>query len=918
MLRRLCLCVLLALAIACFFTAEAPAGGLTAWVRDGRSVVLFADTVRLRLTFYTPDIVRVDFLPSPATVLDSSFVLIRDTTNAVLPDILDADSLLTVSSTALTVRCRKDSLRLTFLDAGGRLLLADHPLGGFAAGPAMRSVGFSIQNTEHYYGTGERGLPVELRGYAFDSYNTQIGGYTGPLPTMNTNVPFIASSQGYAIYFENTYPGRFDIGASDPAMFTYKANGGELSYFLIAAPDVPAQLERYTWLTGRQPLPPRWAFGFIQSKYGYHNDAEARSMVQTMRQERIPCDGIVLDLFWFRNMGDIAWNTTAFPDPFGMMRDFLTRGFRTIVITEPYITDRSTNYAAAASGGYLARDATGNPWILGNWWSCGCNAALLDITDHTAAGWWWSKHPSFFGAELAGLWTDLGEPERHDPGMLHQLGPAARVHNIYNLLWAKTIFEGFSAFRPNQRLFNLTRSGYAGIQRYGVIPWSGDVGRNFGGLAVQIPMVQAMGLSGLAYHNSDIGGFTGGQGSAELYVRWMQYGTFCPITRAHGAGRDTEPWTYGAAAEDICRNYISLRYRLLPYIYTLAHQNYATGIPLVRPLFFSYPSMGASSDTYLWGDAFLVSPVTGPGQVSKAVSLPSGTWYDYWTDQPLHTGIVAVSTPLEKLPLFVKAGSIVPMQTLMQYTDERPVDTLFVQSWPPVDGPGSFTLYEDDGRTLAYQSGAFAQTAFSASLTGSGSDRRLDFTCTARLGAYDSMPPARTYIIGFHAVSGRPGGVTLNDVPLPSRPSYDSLQAGGSGFWYDPAAFMLHVQVPGRVDSAFHIAVAQVQLLGVSHLSPRPGRFLLEQNYPNPFNPCTVLTCHFPVASVARLVVYDLLGRQLSILLDGPQLPGTRKITFNAAGLPSGIYFSTLSAAPLTGGLLQSPFTQTRSMILLK
>ncbi len=900
------------------FALGLPAADLTGFTRDGRSVVLSADSVRLRLTFYTPYIVRVDFLPSPATLLDSSFVLVQDTINVRSPDLLDADSLLIISSSSLSVRCRKSPLRLSFVDAGGRLLLADHPQGGFLANGATRSVSFSVQSDEHYYGTGERGTSVDKRGLAFDSYNTQRGGYSSPLPTMNINVPFVASSKGYALYFENTYPGRFDIGALDPTMFTYTANGGELSYFLIAGPDVPAQLQRYTWLTGRQPLPPRWAFGFIQSKYGYHNDAEARSMVQTMRQEQIPCDAIVLDLFWFKNMGDIAWNTAAFPDPFGMMRDFLVQGFKTIVITEPYITDRSVNYAGAASGGYVARDSSGNPYLLPGWWSCGCNATLLDITNGAAADWWWSKHPSFFGAELAGIWTDLGEPERHDPGMLHALGPAARVHNIYNLLWAQTLFKGFSSLRPNQRLFNLTRSGYAGIQRYGVIPWSGDVGRAFGGLAVQIPMVQSMGLSGLAYHNSDIGGFTGGQGSPELYVRWMEYGTFCPITRAHGAGRDTEPWTYGTSAEEICRSYISFRYCLLPYIYTLAYQNYTTGIPLVRPLFFADPSMPSGSDSYLWGDAFLVSPVTAAGQTSKAVALPPGTWYNYWTDQPLHGGTtVTVAAPLETLPLFVKAGGIVPMQALMQYTDQRPVDTLFVQSYPPVDTPGSFTLYEDDGKTLAYQSGSFAQTGFSSSLTGSGADRRLNFTCSARTGTCDGIPPARTYLIEFHAMGGQPGSVTLNGVVLSPRASYDSLRAGGSGYWYDPAGSLLHVQVSGRVDSDFSIAVEQVRLLGVSGGMPAPERFSLEPNYPNPFNPSTVLTCIFRVASRAKLVVYDLLGRRVSVLFDGLQPPGIRRVTFDGSGLSSGIYFSTLTASPLNNAA-ETSFTQTRSMFLVR
>ncbi|MEK6571439.1 MAG: TIM-barrel domain-containing protein, partial [Bacteroidota bacterium] len=414
--------------------------------------------------------------------------------------------------------------------------------GGLATNQAERWAVFSLSSDEHFYGTGERGTSLDKRGHAFDSYNTQIGGYTSALPTMNINIPFLASSKGYALYFENTYRGRFDLGSSDPTKFMYKAFGGELSYYLIVTRRIQDQLEKYAWLTGHQPLPPKWAFGFIQSKFGYRNDTEARMLVRTMRQKQIPCDAIVLDLYWFSQMGDLLWNLSAFPNPFQMMSDFLAQGIKTVVITEPYISSLSSNYSVAAASGYLGQNGQGQPYVLNNWWSCGCDAGLLDLTRPSAQDWWWGKHPEFFGNELAGIWTDLGEPERHPDDMQHYLGSTAKVHNIFNLLWARTLFEGYGRFRPSQRLFNLSRSGYAGIQRYGVIPWSGDVGKSFGGLAVQLPMMLNMGMSGLAYHNSDIGGFCCGTTTPELYVRWMQYGTFCPITRAHGTGQPTEPW----------------------------------------------------------------------------------------------------------------------------------------------------------------------------------------------------------------------------------------------------------------------------------------------------------------------------------------------------------------------------------------
>jgi len=537
--------LLLSLILLSFVDAQTFLGGYTGYTLKEKAITVRADPASVRFIFYKPDVLRVDFLPSPTTVLDSSFVVIQDTAENVGISILESDSTIRVSSSAIRILCQKNPIRMSFYNGSNQLLLAEPVSGGLATNQAERWAVFSLAPDDHLYGTGERGTSLDKRGQAFDSYNTQIGGYTSPLPTMNINVPFLASTKGYAIYFENSYRGRFDLGASDPTRFVYRADGGELSYYLIAAPRIPDQLERYTWLTGRQPLPPRWALGFIQSKYGYHSETEARALVQTMRQKQISCDAIVLDLYWFSQMGDISWDLAAFPHPFQMMSDFLAEGIKTIVITEPYSTSRSMNYSAASSNGYLGRNPQGQPYVLQNWWSCGCDAGLLDLTKPEAQDWWWSKHPSFFGSQLAGIWTDLGEPERHPDDMLHYLGSAARVHNIFNLLWAKRLFGGFAELRPNQRIFNLARSGYAGIQRYGVIPWSSDVGKGFGGLAVQLPMLLNMGMSGLAYHNSDIGGFCCGTTTPELYVRWMQYGTFCPVARAHGTGQPTEPWGYG-------------------------------------------------------------------------------------------------------------------------------------------------------------------------------------------------------------------------------------------------------------------------------------------------------------------------------------------------------------------------------------
>ncbi|HTR82222.1 MAG TPA: glycoside hydrolase family 31 protein [Bacteroidota bacterium] len=784
---------------------------------SGKALIVKTDSSSIRLIFYQPNILRADFLPFPNSKIDSSFVVIRDTSATIPYSVSDLGPSLIVSSSALTIVFQKFPLRFSIIDSAGKVVLSEPRLGSFSAFGDRRTVSFTIDPGDHFYGTGERGTALDKRGQAFDSYNTQVGGYRSPLPTMNLNVPFVASTDGYALYIDNTYKGRFDIGATDSSVFSYTAEGGELSCYFIIAPTIPAQLFAYTWLTGREPLPPRWAFGFIQSKNRYRDEAEARAVVDTMREKKIPCDALVLDLAWFKNMGDLRWNDTLWPNHEKLVSDLLAKGIKTILITEPYIVEPSINFHEGASLGYFAKDSSGNPFLLGRWWSCGgCDAALLDITNPSARTWWWSKHPTFLGSNVAGLWTDLGEPERHPDSMDHFLGGAGKVHNIFNLLWAQTIFEGFARLRPGDRMFNLTRSGFAGIQRYGVIVWSGDVGRDFGGLAVQPPMLLNMGMSGIAYHNSDIGGYARMRTTPELYVRWMQYGTFCPITRAHGAGENeggfpTEPWGFGLDVETICRKFIELRYRLLPYIYTLAHENYETGIPLARPLFWtdtSNDSLFDRSSEYYWGDAFIVSPVVKAGQTEKNVFLPKGNWFDFWTDEILTGGkSYSVETPLDKMPIFVKAGSIIPMAPVMNYSDERPLDTLTLRCYPDSSEETSYTLYEDDGKTTAYQKGSYALTTFSQSCNREVGVEMINFTISPSRGSFEGKVAHRVYLAEFHHVSSHPSKVSVNGKVLNPFRENRSVHKSKSGSYYALDSSTLVIPIACNADSAYHIAI---------------------------------------------------------------------------------------------------------------
>jgi alpha-glucosidase (family GH31 glycosyl hydrolase) len=888
-------------------TGQTYVGDYTGHTVAGKAISVHAGASSARFIFYQADILRVDFLPAPGTVLDSSFVVTQDTTEMVSLFITETDSTLEIASPSINVRCSKYPLRVSYYDATGRLLLAEPVSGGLATDQSARVANFSLSPSEHFYGTGERGIGLDLRGLAFDSYNTQVYGYGSALSTMNINIPFLASTNGYALYFENTYKGRFNLGSIDPSTFSYRTLGGELSYYFIAASTTKDQLERYTWLTGRQPLPPRWAFGFLQSKFGYQTETAARSMVQTMRQKQIPCDAIILDLYWFDRMGDISWNLATFPTPFQMMTDFLTQGIKTVVITEPYVIINSSNFGEASFNRYLGTDASGQTYLLDNWWSCNCDAGLLDMTKPAARDWWWNKHPPFFGSQLAGIWTDLGEPERHPDDMMHHLGSTMKTHNIYNLVWAKTIFEGFNQFRSNQRLVNLTRSGYAGIQRYGVVPWSGDVAKNFSGLSVQLPMLLNMGMSGLGYHNSDIGGFCCGFTTPELYVRWMQYGTFCPITRAHGAGpavggQDTEPWAFGATAEDISRHYIQLRYQLLPYIYTFARENYETGTPLARPLFFDYPTDNTlynHSSSYLWGDAILVSPVVQAGQTTKDVYLPQGRWVYYWDDQVYNGGqSINVATPLEIMPIFVKSGSIIPRQPIMNYTNERPLDTLMLSVYPSSIEDATFTLYEDDGQTLDYQSASFALTEFTQSLVVTSSLTSMNIEIGAAQGTYTGKPQQRVYLTDVHGISASPTAVRKNGVLLPERFSYAELRAGGDGFFYDSASDILYIHTPTNADSSYQLLAENIVLSTLDDHKHIPAEFRLEQNYPNPFNPTTVIRYSIPGRTRVALRVYDILGQLVATLVDEVKEAGTYELSVDVTSIgaqSSGDYFYRLT-----------------------
>ena len=784
---------------------------------DGPTLVVEAEHATARLTVYRPRLVRVDWL-RPGETPARSFAVVQPADSSRALQVTDREEMLRVRTDSLVVTVRKSPVRVQMRRRGAAPLWveADSNVVWSDTSATLRA---QLHPEAHVYGSGERGRQLDLRGRRFGLYNQAHYGYREAPEVGKINVPFVATSRGYGLFVDTTYPAQFDVGASDSTRLAFTAEGGPLTYYLIAGAHLSDQLDLYTWLTGRPSLPPKWAFGYIQSKMAYRSEAVARAVVDTLRQRDFPVDALVVDLAWFEHMGDLWWNRDAWPTPFDMMRDLRERGVRTVAVTETYLTEPSRLFQPAIDSSFVGRTPEGDPYRMPEWWSCdGCDIVLLDVTDPDARDWWWRQHPPFMGDVMAGLWTDLGEPERHPNDMQHHLGPTPKIHNVYNNLWAQTLYRGLRAWRPEQRVFNLTRAGTAGIQRYGTVLWSGDVSRTWTGFQAQLPMLLNTSLSGVPFYSSDLGGFAAGTTTPELYIRWFQHGTFTPTMRPHGDDRQpTEPWRFGDEAERIARRFARLRYRLMPYIYTLAHTAHDTGTPMVRPLTWANPqdpALQTEDDAYLFGDALLVAPVVRDSVRQKEVTLPQGTWINYWTDAVVRGGrTVTVDAPLDQIPLFVRRGHILPTRPVASHTGAQPVDTLGLEIYPSPDASAPYTLYEDDGITTAHTEGQFATTRirqFWETQFDGTQDLVLHIGGTA--GEYDGAPSQRTVHAVIHQMANAPSQMRVDGLPVPLRASRQAMEQRG-GAYYNGASERVHIQFRGSIRRAHRIEVSGVGLV---------------------------------------------------------------------------------------------------------
>ncbi|HUC85928.1 MAG TPA: glycoside hydrolase family 31 protein [Candidatus Acidoferrales bacterium] len=714
-------------------------GAMSAPAWDGKTLRLQSGQGTLAITALSDDVVRVRFTTGPAFGRDHSYAVVTSGLGAanVKTELKPDATVLTTAS--LTVTVQHSPLRISFANAAGALLDADDPARGLSLAGSEFRIAKQLRDDDHVYGFGEKCGRLDKRGqqlggYNYVMWNSDTPAYDSATDPLYVDVPFFMVTrrgQAHGIFLDNTWRSFFDVGREQPGLLTFGADGGDVDYYFINGPAPKQVLERYTALTGRMPLPPLWSLGYQQCRWSYYPEARVRLLADTFRVKRVPADALWLDIHYMDGYKPFTWNAERFPNPAKMIADLRAQGFRLVTILDghPPALKGYAPYESGLAGGHFVKWPDGRVFEGPVWPSQAekepAPSVFPDFSRPATREWWGDLYKSLLDVGVAGIWNDMDEPSVFDTpnGTMpmdvvfdNEGEPATsrQMHNLYGQLMSRSTFEGLSRLRPDERAFVLTRSSFAGGQRYAAV-WTGDATADWSSLRQSVAMLMGLGLSGFPFVGSDIGGFVR-MPSAELCTRWLQVGVFSPFMRMHTeiATPDKEPWSFGWRYEAINKAAIELRYQLLPYIYNVMQQASETGVPAMRPLFVDFPEDGQTAktdDEFLFGDDLLVAPVLWEGVDSRDVYLPAGDWFDYWTGRK-YAGNATIQVPvtIHSIPLFVRGGGFLFRQPVVQHTGEMPGQPLQVLVAPAASSEGSF--YEDDGKSLAYRQGGFMKRAF--------------------------------------------------------------------------------------------------------------------------------------------------------------------------------------------------------------
>ena len=697
-------------------------------------VQLTAGRAKVRITLFREGVARVRVAADGNFPKDASWAVIESGEPPAFK-VEDSGAELRVLSSSLRIVVKKSPLLVTFTDAAGNVLLADEPSLPMATDGHRVRIWKSMPADENYYGLGDKTGPISRRNRSFINWNTDEFGFGESSDPIYKTIPFflgLRKGTAYGVFFDNTYRSSFDFGKESPDYFSFGAEGGELNYYFFGGPEPKRVVQAYTAMTGRAPLPPLWALGYQQCRFTYYPEARVREIARLLREKQIPADVIYLDIDYQQGYAPFTVNREYFPHFDQMVADLRAQGFRVIAITDLHIKKDPDHgyvpYDSGMKGDMFVKNPNGSVFVGPVWPG---DSVFPDFTLTRVRDWWGKLYKDFVAIGISGFWNDMNEPsvfQRADKTMpletRHRFDDGTSldhraVHNMFGMQNARATYEGLRKLQGDERPFVLTRAAYAGTERYAAT-WTGDNVATWNHLWMSTPMLLNLGLSGYPLAGDDIGGFSGTP-PADLLTRWYEVGAFNPIYRNHankGTG-DHEPWASGPEHEAIRRRYIELRYKLLPYLYTGIEETTRTGLPFMRPLFLEYPQIeGFYRDDrdFLFGRDILVEPVLTEKVDPIDVALPPGDWYDFWTAQKHASGEkIAVHPVLDEMPIYVRAGAIIPMQPLVQSTSEKPNGPLQLQVYPGEDCHGS--LYLDDGHTFAYQRGEFLRVSYSCQVS---------------------------------------------------------------------------------------------------------------------------------------------------------------------------------------------------------
>ncbi|MFW5987841.1 MAG: glycoside hydrolase family 31 protein [bacterium] len=642
----------------------------------------------------------------------------------------ETESELLIKTDKLILKISKEKFKLRVLNKEGKLIHQDYS--EYALGWKKQKVRAwkSFNENERFYGLGEKTGWLDKKGRRYEMWNHDTFlPHVSDTDPLYQSIPFLISfnqEHSYGIYFDNSYRSFFDLGSEGQDYYSFWAEGGELDYYFFNGPSLKEVVSRYSKITGTMPLPPKWSLGYHQSRYSYYPQAEVEQLVETFRDKEIPCDAFHFDIHYMDQYKIYTWDEDRFPDPEAMISNLDADGIKAVTIIDPGIKKDPEYklYQEGMENDYFCKYLDGKVFIDKVWPG---KCAFPDFTQSKVRDWWAGLQKDFTDIGVKGIWNDMNEPaafnktDTMDVEVMHQndgdSGTHRRFHNLYGFLEDKATYEGLKESLDNERPFVLTRAGFAGVQRYSAV-WTGDNRSIWDNLKLAMPMLMNMGLSGISFCGTDVGGFTGNS-NGELLTRWTQLGAFVPFFRNHCEVRaiSQEPWSFGKKYENIIKKYIELRYKFITHIYNLFYQTSQTGIPVMRPLIMEYPDDKECenlSDQFMFGDSIMLAPVYQPDKDKRMLYLPEGNWIDFWTKE-VYQGQkhIIIDAPLDTMPIFIKAGSILPLNEKLNYIGEKEIECLELNVYlNEANNFGSYQLYDDDGISYNYENGVYNITKF--------------------------------------------------------------------------------------------------------------------------------------------------------------------------------------------------------------